>query len=122
METAKAIGALLGAIVIAISVAAIVATLTSDVQEVRGGERAQPVEEAIAAFDPEEIADVLPRDAIAAIFEPALVPAATAALPATDFVIGVELAGRARAYPIRVLSAHEIVNDEIAGQPYAATW
>jgi hypothetical protein len=122
METAKTVGVFLAALAIAILIAGVLGTLTSDTEEVRGGERPVPVEEAIAAFDPEEIADVLPRDAIAAIFEPALVPAATATLPETDFVIGVELAGRARAYPIRVLSAHEIVNDEIARQPFAVSW
>lgn len=40
---------------------------------------------------------------------PRLVPA--------DLVIGVVQAGQARAYPLRFLVWHEVVNDEIAGQP-----
>lgn len=123
MGTAKAIGIFLAATAVAILLAAIVGTLRSDTEEVHGTERAQPVQEAIDAFDPDEIADVLPRDTIAAIFEPTLVPAgAAASLAPDDLVVGVELAGEARAYPIRVLSAHEIVNDEILGKPFAVTW
>lgn len=39
-----------------------------------------------------------------------------------EFVIGVVLANDARAYPIRLLSLHEIVNDTIGGHPLAVTW
>lgn len=39
-----------------------------------------------------------------------------------DLVIGVEIAAAARAYPIRVLSAHELVDDRIRGRPLAVTW
>lgn len=39
-----------------------------------------------------------------------------------ELVIGVQIEGEARAYPIRVLSAHEIANDEIHGRPIAVTW
>lgn len=90
---------------------------------VRGGEEAQPVAAAIGDFRPEQIVDVLPKDAIPAIDEPRLVSAAEADdVRDDDRVVGVELAGEARAYPVKVLSAHEIVNDEIAGQPFAVTW
>ncbi len=37
-------------------------------------------------------------------------------------VVGVALGGEARAYPIRLLSLHEIINDTLAGQPIAVTW
>lgn len=37
-------------------------------------------------------------------------------------VIGVLINGEARAYPIRLLSLHEIVNDTVGGQPIAVTW
>lgn len=37
-------------------------------------------------------------------------------------VVGVEFGGEARAYPIRLLSQHEIVNDTVGGQPLAVTW
>ncbi len=39
-----------------------------------------------------------------------------------ELVIGIEVNGDARAYPIRLLSLHEIVNDTIGGQPVAVTW
>ena len=37
-------------------------------------------------------------------------------------VLGVYIDGVARAYPVDVMSMHEIVNDEIAGKPYAVLW
>jgi hypothetical protein len=37
-------------------------------------------------------------------------------------VIGVVINGDARAYPLSTLSAHEIVDDDIGGQPVAVTW
>ena len=37
-------------------------------------------------------------------------------------VIGVEIAGDARAYPLRILIWHEIVNDTVAGMPIAVTF
>jgi len=39
-----------------------------------------------------------------------------------DRVVGVEVNGEARAYPIRVLNWHEIVNDELGGVPIAVTY
>ncbi|MDX1379229.1 MAG: DUF3179 domain-containing protein [Anaerolineales bacterium] len=42
--------------------------------------------------------------------------------PPEELVIGVEINGQARAYPIRLLSSHEIVNDVIGGEPVAVTW
>jgi hypothetical protein len=37
-------------------------------------------------------------------------------------VVGVAIEGDARAYPVRLLSLHEIVNDVVGGQPVAVTW
>ncbi len=79
-----------------------------------------------AAFDPiraDEIQTILPEDAIRAIVNPHYVPANGA----TDFradeeVIGLASGGDARAFPVATLSAHEIVNDDIGGQPLAVTW
>ncbi|MGH2921783.1 MAG: DUF3179 domain-containing protein [Gaiellaceae bacterium] len=39
-----------------------------------------------------------------------------------ELVIGVERSGDARAYPVQVLSYHEIVNDVVDGVPLAITW
>jgi hypothetical protein len=89
-----------------------------------GGQREQPLERAIAAIDPGEIATVLPRDGIPAIVDPPMAPAEQAGgeLEPDDLVIGVALGGEARAYPIRILSAHEIVDDRVRGTPIAVTW
>lgn len=64
-----------------------------------------------------------PRDGIPALTDPAFVPAAGAGfMGANDRVIGVHLNGVAKAYPIRILNWHEIVNDRFAGQPVTVTY
>jgi hypothetical protein len=40
----------------------------------------------------------------------------------TDLVIGVEVNGSARAYPIRVMNVHEIINDTLGETPIAVTY
>lgn len=37
-------------------------------------------------------------------------------------VIGIVVSGQPRAYPVRLMSLHEVVNDRIAGRPVAVTW
>ena len=37
-------------------------------------------------------------------------------------IIGLVVNGVARAYPLRIMSWHELVNDEIAGTPYLVSW
>ncbi len=71
-----------------------------------------------------EISDsVLPKDAIPALSHPRLVFAQEAKdLAPYERVVGVEIGGEARAYPIRVLNGHEVVNDEVRGHPVAITW
>lgn len=39
----------------------------------------------------------------------------------SDLVIGVEIKGESRAYPISVMYVHEIINDELGGVPIAVT-
>ncbi len=63
-----------------------------------------------------------PKDGIPAIDAPRFVPAARASLAAGDRVLGVRLAGIARAYPVRILNWHEVVNDRFADTPIAITW
>lgn len=79
-----------------------------------------------AAFDPiraDEIQSILPQDAIPALIKPAYLAAAQAAdISDHEMVIGVVINGDARAYPLSTLSAHEIVDDDIGGQPVAVTW
>lgn len=37
-------------------------------------------------------------------------------------VIGLVVQGEARAYPVRLMSLHEVVNDRVGGRPVAVTW
>ena len=66
----------------------------------------------------------VPRDGIPAIDDPSFVSASTQAdtLGAEEPVIALTLGGEARAYPLRILTWHEIVNDTVAGQPVAVTY
>ena len=64
-----------------------------------------------------------PRDGIPSIDKPKFIAAKDADfLKPDDRVIGVNYNGVARAYPIRILNWHEIVNDEVAGKSIAVTF
>jgi hypothetical protein len=64
-----------------------------------------------------------PRDGIPAIDRPQFKPiAAIADLAAQDPVIALVVDGTARAYPLRILTWHEIVNDVVSGRPVAVTY
>jgi len=65
-----------------------------------------------------------PRDGIPAIDEPQFVSisVAEARYAATEPVIGLEINGEARAYPLQVLTWHEIANDVVGGVPVAVTY
>ena len=64
-----------------------------------------------------------PRDGIPAIFEPQFLPVGEETrIDGREPVMTVERGDTARAYPIRYLMWHEIVNDEIDGMPIAITW
>jgi hypothetical protein len=64
-----------------------------------------------------------PKDGIPSIDKPMFKPIGEIDdLPATDPVIGLELDGDARAYPLRILIWHEIVNDVVGGTPVTITY
>ncbi len=63
-----------------------------------------------------------PRDGIPAIDRPKFIPAAQARLADADRVLGVALDGIARAYPVRVLNWHEVVNDRFGTRAVAITY
>ena len=64
-----------------------------------------------------------PKDGIPAILEPKFISAAKVAfLSPGDQVIGIELGGQVRAYPIRILNLHEVVNDTVNGIPIVVTF
>ena len=70
------------------------------------------------------IITVLPQDAIPAILEPRFIPRAQGEeqLKSDELVLGLSINGDHRAYPIPLLSSHEIVNDVVGGVPVAVTW
>ena len=65
-----------------------------------------------------------PRDGIPPIDEPRFVSTREADrwLGAREPVIAVRLEGRARAYPLQIMTWHEIVNDELGGRPIGVTF
>lgn len=64
-----------------------------------------------------------PKDGIPSIDAPRFVPVAAATdLSPQEPVIGLVIDGDARAYPLRILHWHEIVNDDVGGRPVAVTY
>jgi hypothetical protein len=56
------------------------------------------------------------------IDSPAVEPAQEAKIDGDDMVIAVDMHGEARAYPIRQMAYHHLVNDILAGQPIVSTY
>lgn len=89
-----------------------------------------------APFDPRDVHDpfkagapmpdgylqIVGRDLIRPVYDPKFVTGDEIGWPDDADVIGVEMDGDARAYPVGFLSGREIVNDEIAGDPILVTW
>lgn len=71
-----------------------------------------------------EIVRLLGKDAIPAILEPEFVPVSEASpwMSSEEAVLGLSIGDDHRAYPITMLSRHEIVNDVVGGEPVAVTW
>ncbi len=71
-----------------------------------------------------KIVTLLPPDAIPSIDDPKFygTQEADKEYGPEELVLGVELDDEARAYSVGLLSAHEIVNDTLAGRPISVTW
>ena len=64
-----------------------------------------------------------PKDGIPAILKPNFVKTDQAGfLESSDHVIGVRIGKEARAYPIKILNWHEVVNDTLNGVPIVVTF
>lgn len=64
-----------------------------------------------------------PRDGIPALTSPQFIPATAANMLRDDEqVLGVYLNGVAKAYPTRILSWHELVNDRFRDLPVLVSW
>lgn len=78
------------------------------------------------------VASGMPRDGLMALVEPEMLTAADVEalnregrgkfLLSTDRVVGVEVGGEARAYPVRFMRWHEVVNDVVGGVPVLVTY
>ncbi len=100
------------------------------------GERALPSRLDLVVPDPNSVYDpirgdetppsgyrqLLPRDAIEPVYDPVFTTADGVDWPEQSLVIGVDLAGEARAYPVGFLNRREIVNDDHRGIPTLVTW
>ena len=64
----------------------------------------------------------IPRDAIDPVYSPEFVTPAEATLRPKELVIGLEINGDARAYPVGMMPIREMVNDEVGGTPVLITW
>jgi len=64
------------------------------------------------------------RDEIAALFHPKFlgVDEVGQQLKDSDRVLGVVFNGEAKAYQVRILNWHELVNDAIGGRPILVSW
>ena len=80
----------------------------------------------LAAQDPEFQPRVVVRRSFPAIVSPPTMTAAEAdrTLQPNELVLGVTVNGKARAYPINMLTGprREFINDELGGTAIAATW
>ena len=73
-----------------------------------------------AVYPDMNVRQVLPRDAIPSVDDPTF--GEQYGGEPDDQVVVVESTERARAYPVRYLHYHEIVNDVLGGDPIAVTW
>ena len=97
-------------------------------------ERAASMEIAVAAidgtYDPVAAGEELPpgfrqsldRDDILPVYVPRLIDAADVGWSDASLVIGVDLEGEARAYPVGFLNRREMVIDNHRGIPTLVTW
>ena len=67
-----------------------------------------------------DVRRVLPRDAIPSVDDLTFGPDNVGG--DDDRVLVLELADEARAYPVRILDFHEVVNDRVGDRPVAVTW
>ena len=74
----------------------------------------QPGELILAAMEE----DIPPIQAVEEYF----VHAEKADIDNLDLVVGLFIGGESRAYPVRLLSLHEVVNDQMGGIAFAVTW
>ena len=83
-----------------------------------------------SVYDPVDVGDPLPvgfrqllrRDGILPVYDPQFVAAKDSGWSDGTLVIGLELDGQSRAYPVGFLNRREMVIDSVAGIPVLVTW
>lgn len=73
-------------------------------------------------IDFSQFRQMLPRDEIEPIYDPQFVSSDQSSLQAGELVIGVEINGESRAYPVGPLNQREMVNDTVGGIPILVSW
>ncbi len=73
-------------------------------------------------IDLTQFRQLLPIDAIVPVYAPRFAPAESASLPPDELVIGVEINGESKAYPVGPLNFREMVNDTVGGVPILVSW
>ena len=68
-------------------------------------------------FSLRDFRQLLNRDAIKPIYEPTFVSAEESGFSDEELVLGVEINGESRAYPVGPLNSREMVIDEVGGVP-----
>jgi hypothetical protein len=88
------------------------------------GEAAYAFDYSTSAIDTSEIRSGGPgKDGIPSLTSPKFIKAKEASyLKGSDSVIGITLGGQAKAYPVKVLSWHEAVNDSTGPIKFLVTW
>ncbi len=64
----------------------------------------------------------LPKDRIPSIDNPKFIPAGQSHLKPDDLVLVTNAGGETTVYPVQIMDAHEIVNDQINGEYFAITY
>ena len=62
------------------------------------------------------------RDVIKPIYDPRFIPGKLESLDPGELVMGVEINGESKAYPVGPLNNREMVNDVVGGVPVLVTW
>ena len=85
---------------------------------------AEGVYDPVAAGEPvpDDFRQLLRRDAILPIYNPTFRTVAESDWPDDVLVIGIELDGEAKAYPVSFLNRREMVIDWIGGTPILVSW
>jgi len=73
-------------------------------------------------IDVRQFQQLISRDAINPIYNPEFISGSPSPLNLSELVIGVEINGVSKAYPIGPLRSREMVNDVVGGVPVLVTW